>query len=185
MRKRCAIFLRLPGLADKNEPSSFARVRLWTIHPKHLDAKGLVAAWREALLAQKVLAGKTRGYRNHPQLARFRAQRDPQAAIAGFLAALHDEAVLRGYAFDATKIGALRFTGKIAETDGQLLHEWRHLLRKLKVRAPKFYAAQGAIKRPEPHPLFRIVKGGVREREKAQGEGEPGGSALPCRRRSM
>jgi hypothetical protein len=36
-------------------------MRLWTLHPKYLDARGLVALWREALLAQKVLRGATRG----------------------------------------------------------------------------------------------------------------------------
>jgi hypothetical protein len=35
-------------------------LRLWSIHPKYLDATGLVALWREALLAQKVLKGKTK-----------------------------------------------------------------------------------------------------------------------------
>ena len=47
-------------------------MRLWTLHPKYLDARGLVALWRESLLAQAVLAGRTRGYRSHPQLERFR-----------------------------------------------------------------------------------------------------------------
>ncbi|HKX52383.1 MAG TPA: pyrimidine dimer DNA glycosylase/endonuclease V [Nitrosospira sp.] len=37
-------------------------MRLWTLHPRYLDTKGLVAAWREALLAQKVLSGLTSGY---------------------------------------------------------------------------------------------------------------------------
>jgi hypothetical protein len=27
-------------------------MRIWTVHPRYLDPKGLVAAWREALLAQ-------------------------------------------------------------------------------------------------------------------------------------
>jgi len=31
-------------------------MRLWSLHPRYLDAKGLVALWREGLLAQKVLA---------------------------------------------------------------------------------------------------------------------------------
>ena len=39
-------------------------MRLWSIHPKYLDCKGLVALWREALLAKKVLRGKTRKYAN-------------------------------------------------------------------------------------------------------------------------
>lgn len=48
-------------------------MRLWTISFKYLDAKGLVALWREALLAKNVLAGLIKGYKNHPQLDRFYA----------------------------------------------------------------------------------------------------------------
>jgi len=55
-------------------------VRLWSVHPEYLDSRGLVALWREALLAQAVLRGETRGYRRHPRLARFRARPDPTAA---------------------------------------------------------------------------------------------------------
>lgn len=141
-------------------------MRLWTIHPRYLDAKGLVAAWREALLAQKVLAGGTQGYRHHPQLARFQVQPDPSAAIATFLAGLADEAQSRGYHFDATKISPARFAGKIPETNGQLLYEWSHLKAKLRVRAPELARKLRSIKQPEPHPLFRIVAGKVREWEK-------------------
>ena len=79
-------------------------MRLWTVHPKYLDARGLVALWREGLLAKAVLAGKTRGYRHHPQLVRFRAQRDPQACICAYLRAVLAEATSRGYEFDATKL---------------------------------------------------------------------------------
>ena len=79
-------------------------MRLWTLHPRCLDAKGLVALWREALLAQKVLLGGTRGYRNHPQLARFREQPDPVAAIGAYLLAAWEEATARGYRFDGSKI---------------------------------------------------------------------------------
>ena len=49
-------------------------MRLWCLHPRYLDARGLVALWRDALLAQALLRGETRGYRHHPQLARFRAR---------------------------------------------------------------------------------------------------------------
>ena len=140
-------------------------MRLWTVHPRYLDAKGLVAAWREALLAQKVLAGATKGYRHHPQLARFQAQSDPPAAIATFLAGLADEAQSRGYHFDATKISRQRFRGRIPETSGQLLYEWGHLKAKLRVRAPKIARQFQSITSPEPHPLFRIVPGEVRDWE--------------------
>ena len=136
------------------------------MHPRYLDAKGLVAAWREALLAQKVLAGATKGYRHHPQLARFQAQSDPPAAIATFLAGLADEAQSRGYHFDATKVSRRRFRGRIPETSGQLLYEWGHLKAKLRVRAPKIARQFQSITSPEPHPLYRIVPGEVRDWEK-------------------
>lgn len=142
-------------------------MRLWTFHPRYLDPKGLVAAWREALLAQKVLKGKTRGYRHHPQLIRFQAQTDPLAAIASFLAALSDEARRRGYHFDASKISRRKFAGRIPETKGQLLLEWGHLMGKLRVRSPRVARELRGIAEPEPHPLFRIVPGGRRPWERA------------------
>ena len=141
-------------------------MRLWTLHPRYLDAQGLVAAWREALLAQKVLAGGTKGYRHHPQLARFKAQAEPLAAIATFLQALAGEATERGYHFDTTKIARHRFAGKIAETDGQLRYEWSHLQAKLQTRAPDVARRHQSVTTPEPHPLFRIVPGGVRDWER-------------------
>ncbi len=141
-------------------------MRLWTVHPRYLDSKGIVAAWREALLAQKVIAGGTKGYRHHPQLARFQAQPDPPAAIATFLAGLAEEAQSRGYHFDATKILPGRVTVKIPETNGQLLYEWEHLRAKLRVRAPELARKFQTVKQPESHPLFRIVPGEVRAWEK-------------------
>jgi hypothetical protein len=131
-----------------------------------LDPKGIVAAWREALLAQKVLAGATKGYRHHPHLARFQASADPAAAIATFLAGIAGEADARGYHFDASKILPRRLSGRMPETDGQLLYEWQHLRAKLRVRAPQLFRAFRDTALPEPHPLFRIVSGGVREWER-------------------
>jgi len=142
-------------------------MRLWTVHPRYLDPKGLVAAWREALLAQKVLAGATRGYRHHPQLARFQEQPDPLAAIATFLAGIADEAQSRGYQFDTSKISRRRFTGHIPETRGQLLYEWGHLKAKLRTRAPQLLRQLQSVRMPEPHPLFHIVAGEVRDWERA------------------
>jgi hypothetical protein len=136
-------------------------MRLWTVHPRYL-----VAAWREALLAQKVLAGQTKGYRHHPQLARFQAQADPLAAIATFLVGLAAEAQVRGYHFDASKISPGRSAGRMAETRGQLLYEWSHLKAKLRVRAPHLARQLRKITKPESHPLFRIVPGGVRDWER-------------------
>src|SRR5262245_41637290 len=141
-------------------------MRLWTVHPRYLDPKGLVAAWREALLAQKVLGGTTRGYRNHPQLLRFRATADPSAAMAAFLHELAAEAARRGYRFDAGKIAGLPRTRKIRETRGQLEYEWAHLKRKLRARSPELARQLRHITRPEPHPLFLIVDGKIRDWEK-------------------
>ena len=142
-------------------------MRLWTLHPRHLDAAGLVALWREALLAQAVLLGRTRGYTRHPQLERFRTAADPVACIALYLRAIADEATSRGYAFDAARIVASGSPARpIAETKGQLLYEWDHLGRKLQRRSPEWFRTHVAGARPTPHPLFRIVAGGVRHWER-------------------
>jgi len=136
-------------------------VRLWTLHPRYLDARGLVALWREALLGRAVLRGETVGYRHHPQLDRFRAQASPRSAINAYLRAVHAEAVRRGYAFDAGKVGPVRSRARIRATSGQLEHEWRHLLAKLRARSLADYARWRGVRVPEPHPLFRVVPGPV------------------------
>ena len=143
-------------------------MRLWTLHPRHLDAAGLVALWREALLAQRVLAGGTRGYRHHPQLLRFQQCEAPVAAIGVYLAGIQAEATSRGYRFDATRIVSQDFLGQIEETVGQMLFERAHLERKLALRAPKALRLLSASKSPDAHPLFRIVPGHVRDWEKGQ-----------------
>ncbi len=141
-------------------------MRLWTVHPRYLDAKGLVALWREALLAKAVLEGKTKGYRNHPQLVRFRAHQQPVAAVCEYLRCVLAEATRRGYSFDATKIPAQpEPVAAIAETSGQLDYEWQHLRAKLALRDPERLASYRAIERPDPHPLFTLVPGGVRNWE--------------------
>jgi hypothetical protein len=144
-------------------------VRLWTLHPRHLDARGIVALWREGLLARKVLAGRTVGYRHHPQLTRFRAQPDPLAAIDTYLDAVWRDADRRGYGFDRTKLGRKRTSIRIAETRGQVAHEWKHLAKKLRVRDPAAYRAAKQTRVPELHPLFRVVSGGIREWERIGG----------------
>ncbi len=136
-------------------------MRLWSLHPRYLDCRGLVALWREALLAQAVLRGETRGYRRHPQLERFQEQSNPRAAIAAYLRAVHEESLSRGYAFDRSKIGPSAGGIRITVTDGQLEYEWRHLLGKLRSRSPSVYAKCRGIRMPDPHPLFRVRPGGI------------------------
>ena len=151
-------------------------MRLWTVHPRHLDATGLVALWREALLAQAVLLGRTRGYTRHPQLERFRTAADPVACIAGYLRVVAEEARSRGYAFDAARIVAPAAPVRpIAETRGQLLYEWEHLARKLQRRSPEWYRDRVAGAQPTAHPLFRIVAGGVRAWERVVADEEARG----------
>ncbi len=136
-------------------------MRLWSLHPRYLDARGLVALWREALLAQRVLAGETKGYRSHPQLARFLRQRDPLAAIASYLKSVQEEAAHRGYRFDATKIATPPQVDKLTVTDGQLKYELELLKSKLQTRDMEAYRAIEGIVEPEPHPMFRVVPGQI------------------------
>jgi hypothetical protein len=141
-------------------------MRLWTVHPKYLDPVGLVALWREALLARAVLRGKTQGYRYHPQLTRFRSHSRPVDALNRYLSEVHAEALRRGYRFDPGKLGRLRPGPLIPESAGQLDFEWTHFLKKLKLRQPLRYEELSAVRRPAPHPLFRIVPGPVRTWER-------------------
>lgn len=141
-------------------------MRLWSIHPRYLDQKGLLALWRESLLAQQVLLGRTRGYTRHPQLHRFRACPDPVAAIGRYLAEIVREASRRGYAFDGAKIVKPGPAPTMTVHRGQIEYEWQHLLGKLAKRAPAAYEKNKGIVRPRPHPLFAIVPGGIEDWER-------------------
>ena len=141
-------------------------MRIWTIHPRYLDRQGLLALWRESLLAQAVLLGNTRGYTHHPQLLRFRKQHSPVAAIASYLEYVHAESIDRDYHFNHSLIEKNRMRKHIQETRGQLLFEWNHLLTKLKRRSSATFARFQGIEEPEPHPIFEIVQGDVRNWEK-------------------
>ena len=136
-------------------------MRLWSLHPKYLDARGLTALWREALLAQAVLRGRTRGYRHHPQMQRFTAASAPRAAITSYLRAVHAEAERRGYRFDAGRIGRAGRIALLPVARAQLQYEWRHLQRKLAQRSPAWLATWSATSAPHAHPSFRVVRGAV------------------------
>jgi hypothetical protein len=143
-------------------------LRLWSLHPRELDVRGLVACWREGLLARAVLTGQTRGYKNHPQLDRFKVQDDPVAALDTFLSALCDEADSRSYRFVRAKLSQTRVgLGTMMVTQGQLDLEWRHLEAKVAIRDPERHRAM-ASRSPTPHPLFRVVPGPVEPWEKAE-----------------
>lgn len=142
-------------------------MRLWSLHPCYLDAKGLVALWREALLAQKVLLGQTKGYQHHPQLWRFRHSLHPLDSIAYYLTAVQQEASQRAYHFDQTKILPQSHEIQlIAVTDEQIRYEWQHLHTKLSQRDSDQHTRLQSVNMPKPHPLFTIVKGAIAEWEK-------------------
>ena len=142
-------------------------MRLWSLHPKYLDPQGLVALWREALLAKAVLRGETRGYTHHPQLERFKAHSHSRFAINSYLASVHDEAARRGYSFDRSKVGPVRTVQVIPVSSGQLAFEWSHLQHKLAKRSPAVLALWSDVVAPACHPLFRRQPGPVASWERA------------------
>ena len=137
-------------------------MRLWSLHPGYLDSAGLVALWREGLLAQRVLAGGTRGYRAHPQLERFRSHSNLRGAIAHYLEAVFSEARSRGYRFDPGRIEAPAAPSTAIEvTEGQLRYERSHLARKLARRDPARLDRLVRDPLPDPHPSFAVVPGPI------------------------
>ncbi len=143
-------------------------MRLWSISPEYLDVKGLTALWREALLAQAVILGKTRGYRNHPQLLRFIRSADPALYIVQYLHVVYSESLSRGYRFSGSKISAppAAFLDRIPVTSGQLLYEKKHLLRKLAKRDPSRMPLLTEVGIPRHHDLFYVIEGPVESWEK-------------------
>lgn len=141
-------------------------MRLWSIHPSYLDTVGLVALWREGLLARKVLLGQTKGYTRHPQLIRFREASDPVRTLDFYLKAVYDEAVQRGYHFNLQKIDPPEQVPLLPIPDKQLEHEFRHLLNKLQKRTPQRYTLLNQTTAPLPHPLFQLFQGDICSWEK-------------------
>ncbi|MBC8192954.1 MAG: hypothetical protein H8E18_11280 [FCB group bacterium] len=136
-------------------------MRIWSLHPRYLDSKGLVALWRETLLAKHVLEGKTRGYLNHTQLQRFKATSHPLYHINSYLSAVLEEAKYRGYNFDESKIGSSVEVKFIPVTTGQILYEKDHLLEKLRVRDLAKYHKLNETIDIQLHPLFNLIEGDV------------------------
>lgn len=94
------------------------------------------------------------------------------SCIAAFLRTVQAEGARRGHAFDAGKIARGGGVEPIDVARGQLDHKWAHLLDKLRRRDPERLGALSTVRRIQPHPVFRIVPGGVEDWEKG-GKGRP------------
>jgi hypothetical protein len=148
------------------------------LHPSYLDSKGLLACWREALLAKKVLQNKTNAYKHHPQLIRFKQQSDKINCIKSYLYELYKEAKCRNYNFDFDKIcnrnNANFFKTNMTITDKQLEYEMKHLQKKLMKRDLKQYTANlynvyDKNMNPEnlnANQIFKVIEGEIEDWEK-------------------
>ncbi|MBE0648656.1 MAG: hypothetical protein IH596_12840 [Bacteroidales bacterium] len=140
-------------------------MRIWSVHPGYLDTQGLTALWRETLLAKKVLEGKTKGYRNHPQLNRFKKSDDPLRCISQYLAAVYGESLKRGYHFNKEKFHAHTQLVTLPVTRGQIDYETQHLLKKLQARDVERYTRLLKETTIALHPLFYLIDGETEEWE--------------------
>ncbi len=140
-------------------------MRLWSLHPKYLDSKGFVALWREALLAKNVLEGKTTGYKNHPQLNRFKDSDNPVNCINQYLGYIYKESLKRDYNFDRKKIDSIPDYYVLTVNDKQIEYEFQHLLRKLKIRDKPGFVLLSSLRDIDPNPLFKVIKGEVEDWE--------------------
>jgi hypothetical protein len=147
-------------------------MRLWTLHPKYLDSKGLVAVWREALLAKAVLEDRTNGYKNHPQLNRFIDTNNPIQAITYYLNTLFKEAESRGYHFDQTKIVSASGTKDfvIYVTEGQVKYEFELLKAKLENRNKEQLKKLSEESKILINEIFILRKGSIEAWEKPKKE---------------
>lgn len=142
-------------------------MRIWSIHPKYLDSSGLVACWRETLLAKNVLLGLTKGYKNHPQLLRFKNSEFPIDYINNYLNELYIESKKRNYNFSFEKVGIFKNNlEKLPINSGQIFYEFEHLLNKLKIRDLKKYNEIKNIKNIDCNNVFKIINGDIEFWEK-------------------
>lgn len=141
-------------------------MRIWSLSPAYLDTKGLVALWRETLLAQSVIHKLAGGYTNHPQLYRFKKSENPLGALGFYLNEIVKEAKNRNYNFDNQKIQLIDNNVKIPVTKGQVEYEFEHLKNKLKLRDPARLENVQNIKDIVLNPLFYLIDGDIESWEK-------------------
>ena len=145
-------------------------MRLWSIRLDWLDPIGLVALWRESLLAKAVLEGKTIGYKNHPQLFRFKSYSRPLNATNTYMLYVKLEGDKRGFRFNSYKIDSdlVNKDIKIAVSQGQLDYELQLLKEKIAIRAKNKLQAVLTNDRGQPNNLFVPYNGPIEPWEKVR-----------------
>lgn len=122
-----------------------------------MDKHGLIALWREGLLAQKALNGGAKGYQNNPQLVRFKRQDNPLKAIGTYLSFVAAEGARQGYKLNHEKILYPNFDEAVIEADlGQVAFEKEHLKDKLKRRDVIKFEELSSSKTIDANPIFNI-----------------------------
>ena len=119
-------------------------------------------------MALTVLKGDTLGYRNHPQLKRFKSAGSPLDTLKCYLRHIYLEAEGRGYRFDLSKLGKIGKSDSLEVTRGQLKYEITHLKKKLKIRDPSRLKSLKQVDVPKAHPLFVPIEGDIEEWERGK-----------------
>ncbi|MGB9937196.1 MAG: pyrimidine dimer DNA glycosylase/endonuclease V [Methanobacterium sp.] len=141
-------------------------MRLWSLHPKYLDVKGLCGLWREAIMARNAILGIREGYKKHPQLERFKRQENPVIFIDTYLLNVYKESIARNYNFNRENFGNEFTKAQIEVTEGQMEYEFKHLKRKLKIRDNNKYEELKKVKFPDPNPIFNVIEGDIESWER-------------------
>ncbi|WMT50842.1 MAG: pyrimidine dimer DNA glycosylase/endonuclease V [Ferroplasma sp.] len=151
-------------------PVDTPAMRLWSIDFSYLDRQGLLACWRESLLARNVLYGLTKGYKNHPQISRFKLSGEPVTAINTYIYYLFLESKERNYSFNESKLeySMINRDFHIPVTAGQVTYEFKLLLSKLKTRSQENFNRVKGIDRPATCSLFIQVEGNIENWERVK-----------------
>ena len=110
-------------------------------------------------MAKHVLEGKTKGYKHHPQLNRFKKAPVPLDCINQYLSVVYKESLQRGFNFTKDKINWEFNPSTLTVTMGQLSFEKEHLLKKLLTRDKAQYKVLLNETNFVPHPLFKVIEG--------------------------
>ncbi len=144
-------------------------MKLWSLHPRHMDHTRLLALWRTALAARDIIEGRASDYRVDRSIYRFMGRLDSDRAINTYIYYIWLEAKGRGYRFareEALKKELIDTEIKIPVTSGQLLFEAWKLLTKISQTNPDWISRLAIEKCFEANPVFRVVEGLPDPREK-------------------